>query len=211
MKLSTYIRYWFYIIFFYVLWARTLGYLFFSIAYIFRHKISETNWKFLWWHLTDEKSLFGDSYFKEWMKPNFLKAFLWYNRNVIQNYKYTHKVNGKQTNLKGWETCQRDNAARMWRTPKTKDITGLFQDKIGKYMDFERGIYGKQRIIFDIDDKQYFRNSGAVPRKMWGNLYWIFAYKVGFDSTFWDIQFQPFTFKRLVKGEMFKFKKYSYE
>lgn len=190
MKLSTYIRYWSYIILFWVLYARTIGWvIIFPIAYIFRNKLTKG---FLWWHLTDKDRIWGDEYFikklnTRWYRfftggdKSFVKAFFWYGRNVLQNYKYQVLKNrpGIITNYKGWETCQRTNAKYMFRTPKTKNENGVFQDKDGKYMDFNRGIYGKQRITFDINSKQHFRNAGAVPRKLWGNLYWIFAYKFG--------------------------------
>jgi hypothetical protein len=184
---------------------RLLNFFIFPLAYMIKPKSG-----FLWWFLHDG-CWYGDKYFNPKQKETFWIAYRWAMRNPTHNYYYSHTIEGKEENYTGWETCQRDNVKFMWRTPKTKDKNGVFQDKNGKYMSLEFGIYGKQRIRFEINGKKYFRCSGAVPRKLWKNLYWIFAYKFGFESVNWAIQFQPFTFKRLLSGDYFELKKYEYK
>lgn len=194
-----------------------LGNLFlFPIAYLFRDKIRKNKSpKILYWLLHDYSpddvwGDYGNAYVNPELKKTFWVAWKWVWRNPIHNYMMEHGSFEPHHSFVGWETCQRDNASFMWRTPKTKDANGVFKDKEGEYMDFSTGVYGKQRIKFMVGKNKVFRYSGAVPRKI-GNVYWIFAYKFGWESVNWAIQFQMFTFRKLLKGDSFKLNRYEYK
>lgn len=195
------LRYVTYLIFIQGLYA-ILGNIFlFPIAYLFRARIRRNNLpKLLWWllHDTPDNNDWGDRYFNPTGKRNFLTAWRWVFRNPIHNWQQDHAVIGAHTGHKGYATIQsgKRDLGIAWRTLKTCDKDGTFRDKYGKWIDTRASILGKQRITFTIAGKRYFRYSGAVPRRITGQWWWIPEYKFGFETKTWVIQFHPFTFKK---------------
>lgn len=160
---------------------------------------------FLWWWLHDGCD-YGDIYFleKKGNKKTFKVAWAWAFRNPTHNFYYSHTIDGKGENYRGWATIQKgkQDSGKMWRTVKTKDENGNYKGKHGGIIDYGRSILGKQRITFTINGKKYFRYSGARPRRIWKNIFWFIEYKFGFENVNWAIQFKPLKFKRYNGGKI---------
>jgi hypothetical protein len=121
---------------------------------------------------------------------------MWAFRNPVHNWYYSHKITGVISGYSGWATCHRPDSGIAWRTLVTNYSSGEFAHKYGRWINTARSILGKQRICFYINDRKYFRFSGARPRHLWGNLYWVPEYKFGFESVNWANQLHLFRFKR---------------
>lgn len=159
-----------------------------------------------YWGFLHDGCDFGDEYFfeKHGDHETFLTAYKWALRNPLHNLYYSHQITGKKENYSGYATIQKGKADKglMWRTLKTCDTNGIYKDKHGVWVDYEKSILGKQRIVFEIEGKKYFRYSGCEPKHLTGELWWCMEYKFGFENTNWAIQFKPFKVKKWSGSEI---------
>ena len=186
-----------------------LNFIIYPISYIFRNfwRKNKSNWfcKFFWYFLHDGCD-YGDTNFQERysnLRP-FIKSYKWSMRNTLHNLYYSLKTSQKDSKgnyipevvISSNTTCHREGVPDgTWRTIKTKNINDIFKDKHGEYIDYDQSIIGKQKYIFTLNGRKYFRYSKcSVKYIKWLNRIYVREYKFGYEYN-WAIQNKFLFFK----------------
>lgn len=171
------------ILFYELLQGKILNAVVFPFAWIFREWARKKKFwlpKFLWGFLHDGND-YGDADFLPDKKNGFWKAYMWALRNPLHNRYYKNKKNCVEKKHTGYVKCKNTKSLTSWRTFKTE--TG---SRNGKIIDFERSLFGKQRIYFDIiyedgEIKKGKRNSVCIPFRFFSCIV-IHSRRYGYES-----------------------------
>jgi hypothetical protein len=188
------------ILFYELLQGKLLNAVIFPIAYTFRNKVKKNSW--LWGFLHDG-CLYGDKNWNPTQKETFWIAYKWAMRNPLHNRYYANSCMVDEFNFTGIATSKNGMSAGYWRTYKTE--TG---DRNGKFLDFEKSIFGKQNIQFcmNYEDGRIvkgFRRSVCMPYKI-GKLIVVHSRRFGYERGLKQSSFNFKIFKGVENLEGFK-------
>lgn len=148
------------------------------IAYIFRHKAKKGS--FLWWFMCDFNP-YGDGNWANWLKIDWIRAYLWMLRNPLQNLYWSKYVPGCEKDFSGWCYLSESYGYKNFRAIICSDT----EDNHGNIIDFESSPLGIQNIRFNFKtnneniSKQY-RKSICIPIRI-GFLIIFFKARIGYE------------------------------
>ena len=165
------------ILFYEILQGKILNAVLFPFAYTFREKLKKGNYLYGYLH---DGNLYGDADFKPNMENGLAKAWLWAMRNPLHNRYYAGMEDFKNVNFSGYATTKFKTSPATWRTFTTE--TG---SRNGKIINWDKSLFGKQDITFDIKFKNKtvkgYRKSTCKPFRMFNRII-IHSRRIGYEN-----------------------------